>query len=705
MTGDTHNAKVRPDPHGATSSVPSGARPKSTHQQTSHSARKEKRTALSIRQMLHLLHRVGILVAAVLYFAICINATVATFQLLQDRPNPVTTSPPNRQYLMPGYIGTTTLRESPLVMTALQGDTSPRNGTLYLESAGPSYSICAGILARQRQIYTDTFLRSMYDAVVRDTKYSLTFMAENETELIMPVVDCVSAAIINAFRPLGKFNFLVRSMQDPDDVSIVTVQLANQEYHITSQNERGPAGVATLTHLNDMRASLVEHHYIVSIGYPYAEFAFRVYNFLNVTTEGMWCLETIPDASRGDIAKVMITAFRSGFYIKSETEQFNINNEINIMSNNPVTVITEWSSSNKATVHDSWGWVHGIQLFLGIDLLLNLVVLLLVIYRNMQAGKIWIGDAFVSVSTKILLRGALVLLSWYLNGFWAVFEFCVRDAYKVFGIGTTLKIYDAIMQADLLCIYLSFCGILGVVLRARVDPLLAVLCFMIGYELRDQLIHMFPATAKAVALYAYYTFTDGVPARMEGQEFVSPMGYWTSHLLNNRTATFVCQQLLPVFSTLVLVVAYIICCKIFRFFVPEKLHIIRSSNNTGASGGEDALLVQKRVLTLFEIATGAELASRFGLMSSYENYLFIKGMKFASADGIYSNGFVIANDKYLVQTDDFWKIVAMKMIRRRYANIYVYEITGSTVQQTAKLVYPHTFSVRDLMNLNISVLS
>ncbi|GAB9477305.1 hypothetical protein Gpo141_00014369, partial [Globisporangium polare] len=69
----------------------------------------------------------------------------------------------------------------------------------------------------------------------------------------------------------------------------------------------------------------------------------------------------------------------------------------------------------------------------------------------------------------------------------------------------------------------------------------------------------------------------------------------------------------------------------------------------------------------------------------------IKGMKYASADGIYCNGFVIANDKFL-----------MKLIRYRFQNV---DVDGSTANQRARLVYPHTLSWSDLLRLNISVLS
>lgn len=103
-----------------------------------------------------------------------------------------------------------------------------------------------------------------------------------------------------------------------------------------------------------------------------------------------------------------------------------------------------------------------------------------------QAGKLWIGDAFVSISSTILFHGALVLLSCYINGFWPVFEFCVRDGYDMFHFW--MNIYPGIMRADLLILYLSLCGLLGMIFRERVNPLLVMICFFFGFEMRAKVL-------------------------------------------------------------------------------------------------------------------------------------------------------------------------------------------------------------------------
>lgn len=70
--------------------------------------------------------------------------------------------------LVEDYLGTTTIRDSPLVMSALQGDTLPRNGTVYHDPTGPSQTICNRIKPKLIGIYRDSFLRSVYNAAARD---------------------------------------------------------------------------------------------------------------------------------------------------------------------------------------------------------------------------------------------------------------------------------------------------------------------------------------------------------------------------------------------------------------------------------------------------------------------------------------------------------------------------------------------------------
>lgn len=64
---------------------------------------------------------------------------------------------------------------------------------------------------------------------------------------------------------------------------------------------------------------------------------------------------------------------------------------------------------------------------------------------------------------------------------------------------------------------------------------------------------------------------------------------------------------------------------------------------------------------MFEVATGVQLQNHFGVLSDYDNYLYVRGVKFATSDGIYSSGFVVVNAKFVLQTKDL-RSVLMKLL-------------------------------------------
>ncbi|KAH7482501.1 uncharacterized protein KRP23_5668 [Phytophthora ramorum] len=154
---------------------------------------------------------------------------------------------------------------------------------------------------------------------------------------------------------------------------------------------------------------------------------------------------------------------------------------------------------------------------------------------------------------------------------------------------------------------------------------------------------------------------------------------------------------------MVTITFFAILRKGYRCFRPDKIRQ-RSSVSTDTSANERAALAQRGIVTNFEISTGAMLQTRFGLISDYNNYVFFKGMKFASADGVYCSGYVIVNEKYLVGMEDLLTIAMIKLVRARFTNVYVYEVHGHTVKDTARLVYPTTFLWSDLWRLNVTVL-
>ncbi|GAB9463921.1 hypothetical protein Gpo141_00001367 [Globisporangium polare] len=671
----------------------------------------KKGSAITREDCLHFAHRLGIFVAALYYVVSCLQSVPDTVRLLRGLNNPTIVHAPQDSSVMRKFIGSSTIRQSPLVLSALGGSTSPVLGTIYLNSTGGfTNSPCDAVTQQQQAIqimYGDTHLRTLYQWTVASASYNLTFLDPSSSELIAPVVDCTINGITQGETTFLRAFYLVRRVQNPDDVYMVSLNLANMEYTLPDQSEGGPAGVATLSYVNDLTSTaLPTRHMLVSIGFPFEKLDFRVYEYKGVTSTGTWALRTIPKYPNRELAKNLFASARSGCFVISESEQSNVNNELWVLEPNPADTLAQIRFSTVALLRDSWAWVHLVELWLGFDVLVNLIILVVVSCHNLARGTLWMGDSFVAVSSTLLFRGVIVILSWYVDKFWSVTEFCTCDASAVANVQTT-SIYASITHADLLSLYLSLSGVLGLFFRERVDPLFAVLCFEIGYGYRREFLQGFPSLLKPVVAYAHEIYTSSTQAATTGQENITPMQFRTTFATTG-SASVNLAVLAAVLWSFGIIVLYIVACKVYVRFFPERLLILRSKNTTSQthkSDNEEALLAQKRQYTLFEVATGAQLENRFGLMSHYITCVFVKGTKFASADGIYCNGFVIANAKFLVQARDLLWIVLMKLTQARFTNVYVYELKGSSVQQKARLVYPETLTWKDLLLINITILS
>lgn len=676
---------------------------------TNHSrvAHVRKGSAISREDVVGFAHRVAIFGAALFYVVSCFQAIPDIVRLLKGNDNEHILYAPEDSAVMRKFVGTTTLRESPLVMTVLGGSTAPVATTVYLDTNGSSFSSCSGEAnPGVRLLYENSHLRLLYSVFTTSLAYNITMLKATETELIAPVVDCTISEIGKGDTTFMRSFYLVRKISDPDDVYMVPIRMAAMEYYLPDQEEGGPAGVATLAFVNDLRANWVEHYTVVSIGFPFEKLDFRAYDFNGLESDGSWSLQTIPRDPSRELSKRTFVAAKAGCYVKTESEQSNVNYNIWVLDPFvPIKALVQMQHTSVAVLQDSWAWVHLVNFWLGFDVLVNLLILLAVSCHNLRSGVLWMGDSFVAVSSTLFLRGAVVVLSLYVDKFWSLTEFVTFDATAITGL-QTLSIYESITHADLLSLYLCLAGVIGMVFRARVDPLLAVICFEIGYGCRRAILQWFPALFAIASDYAHAIYASSTRAAMEGQSNITPMQFSTT-FETQASGKVILAVLVAVPLSVGLILLYVAASKVYFHFFPDKLLVLRSKNtsNTNKSDNEDALLAQKRQFTLFEIATGAQLENRFGLLSHYITCVFVKGTKFASPDGIYSNGFLIANSKFLVQARDLVWIVLMKASQSRFTNIYVYELQGNSVQQKARLVYPETLSWADIFFVNITILS
>lgn len=653
----------------------------------------DKTDKMTRRKALTLVHRIAIYGAAVFFLKVCLSACIDIIHELVSTQSPMISITPVESLLLGKWVGTTTIRASPLVTQLLGNDTTPRNGTLYLDTNATSFSGCSNMTA---DIYLNDFQRRTFSSFVRDTAYALAFFSSLTSELVVPVVDCT---IEGADNSLMRYFYLMRSLSDSNDVYLVIASMGMQDMNkIAGQIGQSPAAVTTIAAISNFTAR-VEHHFAIAEGYPYKSASFEVYKYLSTTSENQWRLQRSPSMASA-VATVITTSFRLGFYRREEKSQGNIKNLIWELPSDPLDLVKYWRLTGRPVLTNTWAWIHAIFFQLALDMFLKLYLIIVLTILYVKKRKIWIHDGFSAIATKLSVLTPLILLSWAIEGGWSVLELAIYDGNVITGM-QTVTFRDSIIRADLLVLCYSITAVIGNLTKTRIDPLAATLAFCVAFERRRVIIQWFPSLTTYITSYTTTDYALGKDST-ENVALISPLAHWGTHKITTYPIGLVCASIGAIVgSYVVIILIFMVLHKAYRWYFPEQIQVIRITNR---SLHDEDLLQQRRTQTIFEIATGAQLLDRYGLISDYQNYIYVRGVKFATTDGIYASGFAIANDKYVVQAHDLRMIWLMRATGVRLKDIYAYPLTGKIVERTAHLVYPDTFSAEDLAKISVSKL-
>ncbi|GMF20391.1 unnamed protein product [Phytophthora lilii] len=657
-------------------------------------------------RFLRLLHRVAVFVVAVMYVQISLESfstalTILRGQVSKDLPIEIYSS-----NLIAGYAGAKTIRESPLVQQVLDGSTSPRNNSLFLEtSSAQSFSGCSDLPNFDGDIYDNDFLRFIFAKLQMHASYNLSYVTE--LELILPIVDCTFELLASGDRTVARVYYLVRQKSDPAQVSLISASLSAQDYQVAQQFQKGAATVLLIAAIEDMRATTLNHHIAVALNYPYvAEPAFAYSELKGVDGDNYWLLQTFPNQRNLDPAMSVRMARRFGRYKSDVTAQSNIETAHWDLPTDPAMELSEWRWYGRAVLHDSWAWTHAIHGVFAISVIFNLSVLAFVIIRRLRMGYLWVGDAFSTISNMLLYRGVIVLICNHLNGYWTITKMCIS-------IGDSITEQHAIyykpelVHADLLAIYLNLASVLSYLARERVDPLVAFATFELGWGYRLELAKLFPALKRHITDFAMADSTLGLLDVSPGLASLSPIELLTAYPIESDRKPVVFSAVISIFSPIVLMLAYIVGRKSTRY---TNLPVAVTEDKGTSAGRRRSSAYRKGLhqndLTSFEVATGAALTKRFGVISGYDNYVLHDNQLIATIDAVYGNGFLVANGKFLISAQDLLPLIIMKLTRVRFTNIFVYEvIEKSAVKETARLVYPTTIAWSDLRHLDVTTLT
>lgn len=637
--------------------------------------------------------------AAFWFVQICSSACISIWNVLSGKQE---TSTMDVMYyesqLMLPYMGTGLVRDSPLVTDVLRNDTAPQNNTIYLQGEAEVSTTGCDVSNSVTDLYTNEFQRQFFARIVVDTHYSLSFL--QYYELVVPLVDCTFTGIVGEDPTALRLFYVLRALDDPDDLRLLSLITQTADYELVDRSTvHGATLLATVTLLQDLSATQVTHHFMLAMGYPFIQLSLQVYEYVTMMTDGSWVLASVPRSASG-VSRQVVTACRQGIYKHIEQEQSNTANTIWKLHQNPLQVISELQYTGRPTLRNSWAWVHMIHLILAADMILNLVLLITIGSNHVRHHhQLWLGDAFMVLNSRLWALLPTVLVSWYIEGFWTLLEFCIHDGNAVTGTQDVF-IYESIMRADLMILCISLADFMGRLAKERIEPALVIAIFYGIFNMRLSILQWSSAQTETVTRYTDADYNLAVQDD-PSVSLITPMRLWSIHKLEQAPAQFVASALTPVFgSFIVCMVVYILVCKARARLVYRRHKVSRAS-----SFSRGTLAQHLASLTAFEAATGTELLDRCGVVSDYENLVVVRDSHFAAADAVYSSGFVIVNGRILVQTEHVWAIALMLLLRVRFMEIYAYEVEDHMAQECALLVEPDTLSLRDLLMLDISVLA
>lgn len=661
--------------------------------------------------LLRLVLRVAVLAAAVWYVVLSAETVTAAVNILGG--NEVRQLSPQKfqSSLIASYAGTGAISSSPLVQEVLGGDTSTsRTDVIYLETLDThSFTGCTTVKTFNAKLYSSTFQRFWFGQMKSQLAYNVTDLAD--LDLIVPVVDCTFRGLTLNDESIARVYYLVRRTSDPSALLLLSTSMMIQNYYITAQYRRGPALFTSIGFISDMQASKVDYSFAIALNYPYEAVPTLVACYVTTMTDtGFWQLVDVPPNPNLASVRTILTARREGFYIDDPETQSNLKNWHWEVDKSPTSELSVWQWHGYSVLRDSWAWTHTIHAVFGFFIVFQLLVLLFISFRCYEKGEFWIGDAFSNISSALVYRGVLVLITNVINGFYTWTEFALAIAYSIAGLPASVFYRADLLHSDLLTLYLNVTTVVSYVTKERVHPLIAGLGFLITFVFRVEQAKSFSLVSSALISFAESDYDLGESLVNTALDSLSPFRLRTMHTVDmDLRGSAIAAAIFNIVTGLSVVLIYIAVQKTAKWLKRRRAGDHSTDRRRTSSGILQRLgggAQEKPHLTLFESATGAALQKRFGVIAEYDNYVEANGRRYATADAVYGNGFVVANRKFLIAIDDLIPILLIKITRLQFRSVFVYDITdGDTTKQTARLVYPSTIAWADLAQIGIANLA
>ncbi|KAH9114278.1 hypothetical protein AeMF1_011625 [Aphanomyces euteiches] len=509
---------------------------------------------------------------------------------------------------------------------------------------------------------------------------------------------------------------------------LVTYQLQTIMANIPARRDTMPTGTVSYTNLSlasltassstpqpgvdhtaGMTSSATATHQLMSSrGFPFNAAPFDPVTIQSVTETGAW------NATVDSTGLQMILQGFGGMYRGSQNEQANYKTFKWILDPDPIQAVHHFQLSGVGWTKNSWAWGQAlISGFLSFGVITS-TIMACIISRNIYlSSKVhWIPDISPSVQSGIMFRGVLTIIAWWIDGWWAVQEWCFHQGNSRNSLLDMYVLTDSV-KSDCLSLFLAGAAFMASTLHLRINPAVPVVIFLIIYSQREEIVAAMgillqSSNAELIANQALNVVLSQTPG----------MDMWMWHEKKDFNAFVVFNELSWIFLALILMLVYAIGDKIYTVYFTD--HVVEAKSTmkttggtansskvpgTGGSRASAGASGATENVTCFETSTGEYLRHKFGLMSYNENYIFIKGLKYASPSGIWTSGWVVVDDKFLFRADDIMKVCFNILLHHDVFRAHCHVIADNQVDKTVIRVFRKDITLKQLFNLSLRPLA
>ncbi|ETV64431.1 hypothetical protein, variant [Aphanomyces astaci] len=484
---------------------------------------------------------------------------------------------------------------------------------------------------------------------------------------------------------------------------LVTYQLQTIMANIPARRDTMPTGTVSYTNLSlaslslggipqrglDFLAKLTSsepavHQLLCSRGFPFNAAPFDAVVIESVTDTGAWNTSVVSTGLQ------MVLQGFGGMYRGSQNEQANYKTFVWVLDPDPLQVVFNFHFAQVGRTKNSWAWGQAlISGFLSFGVVTSTVMACIISRNILKATQVrWIPDISPSVQSGIMFRGILTVIAWWIDGWWAVQEWCFQQGNVRRGLLDMYVLTDSV-KSDCLSLFLAGASFIASRLRLRINPAVPVVIYLVVYSQRAQLV-------AAMGL-----FLTNANLELEANQALNVvlsettgLDMWMWHEKKDFNATVVFNELSWMVLALILMLVYAITDKIYTVYFTDHAveakttkKTVAEDGTTGGTGSQGGNSGSNERATCFETSTGEYLRHKYGLMSYHENYLFIKGLKYASP------------------SDDIMKVCANILLRHDIFRAHCHVIAENQVDKTVIRVFRKDITLKQLFNLSLRPLA